>query len=116
MAPPKHADILRPLPLRDRPLQAVAGERGLRRSVETDDATSTGASTWRTSSAPTVPDHRQHGVRHENVIAPSVAVNNPRFTVMARIPDQWAQAIVAEEVLNYQWRANRYQDEFRLTV
>lgn len=52
----------------------------------------------------------------KNVIAPSVAVNNPRFTVMARRPTDAPQAIIAEEVLNYQWRSNRYQDQFRLAV
>lgn len=52
----------------------------------------------------------------KNVIAPSVAVNNPRFTVNARRPNWAAQAIITEEVLNYLWRSHRYQDEFRLAV
>jgi len=51
-----------------------------------------------------------------NVIAPSVAVNNPKFTVMARRPEYEVQAMFAEEALNYQWRTNRYQDQFRLCV
>lgn len=51
-----------------------------------------------------------------NVISPSVAINNPRFTVMARRPQDAPQAIIAEEVLNYQWRTGRYQDQFRLAV
>ena len=33
-----------------------------------------------------------------------MAVNNPRFTVNARSPDDQAQAMITEEVLNYQWR------------
>jgi hypothetical protein len=52
----------------------------------------------------------------KNVIAPSVAVNNPRFTVMARRPEHAPQAVIAEEVLNYLWRAHKYQAEFRLAV
>jgi hypothetical protein len=51
-----------------------------------------------------------------NVMAPSVAVNNPRFVVNARKPETAPQAIVVEEVLNYLWRQNRCQDEFRLGV
>ena len=52
----------------------------------------------------------------KNVIAPSVAVNNPRFVVNARKPDGAATAIIAEQVLNYLWRTHKYQDEFRLAV
>ncbi len=51
-----------------------------------------------------------------NVMAPAVAVNNPRFVVNARRPDSAPQAVVTEEVLNYMWRTHRYQDEFRLAV
>lgn len=52
----------------------------------------------------------------KNVIAPSVAVNNPKFTVNARKPDAADQAVITEEVLNYLWRVHSYQDEFRLCV
>jgi hypothetical protein len=52
----------------------------------------------------------------KNVIAPSVAVNNPKFTVSARVPDHAPQAIITEEVLNYIWRSNKYQSQFRLAV
>lgn len=48
-----------------------------------------------------------------NVIAPSVAVNSPKITLNARHPDHAPQAIVAEEVLNYEWRVNKFQHEFR---
>ena len=51
-----------------------------------------------------------------NVMAPAVAVNNPRFVVNARRPDKAPQSVVTEEVLNYLWRTHRYQDEFRLAV
>lgn len=51
-----------------------------------------------------------------NTMAPSVAVNNPKFVVNARKPDKAAQAVVTEEILNYLWRQWRYQDEFRLAV
>ena len=52
----------------------------------------------------------------KNVMAPAVAVNNPKFTVMARKPDEAAQAVITEEVLNYLWRTNKYQEDFRLAV
>lgn len=48
-----------------------------------------------------------------NVIAPSVAVNNPKIAVNARHPDQAPHAIIVEEVLNYEWRVNKFQSEFR---
>jgi hypothetical protein len=51
-----------------------------------------------------------------NVMAPAVAVNNPRFVVNARRPDAAPQAVITEEVLNYMWRTWRYQEEFRLAV
>lgn len=51
-----------------------------------------------------------------NVMAPAVAVNNPRFVVNARRPETAPQAVVTEEILNYMWRTHRYQDEFRLAV
>ena len=51
-----------------------------------------------------------------NVMAPSVAVNNPKFVVNARKPEAAPQAVVVEEVLNYLWRQNRCQEEFRLGV
>lgn len=52
----------------------------------------------------------------KNVIAPSVAVNNPKFTINARKPESAAQAVVTEQVLNYVWRTYKYQREFRLAV
>jgi hypothetical protein len=52
----------------------------------------------------------------KNVIAPSVAINNPRFVVNSRKPENAANAVVVEEVLNYLWRCYRYQDEVRLAV
>jgi hypothetical protein len=51
-----------------------------------------------------------------NVMAPAVAVNNPRFVVNARQPDKAPHSVITEEVLNYMWRTHRYQDEFRLAV
>ena len=51
-----------------------------------------------------------------NVLAPSVSVNNPRFTVKARKPGDQAQAIITEEVVNYVWRTYQYQPQFRLCV
>jgi len=52
----------------------------------------------------------------KNVISPSVAVNNPKFTVNARKPESAAQAVITETVLNYIWRTYKYQREFRLAV
>ncbi len=52
----------------------------------------------------------------KNVIAPSVAISNPKFTVEARKPEAAAQAVVTQEVLNYIWRTYDYQREFRLAV
>lgn len=52
----------------------------------------------------------------KNVIAPSVAINNPKFTVNARKPEGAAQAIITEQVLNYLWRTHKYQADFRLAV
>lgn len=51
-----------------------------------------------------------------NVMGPAVAINNPKFVVNARIPESAPQAVITEEVLNYLWRAHRYQREFRLSV
>jgi hypothetical protein len=52
----------------------------------------------------------------KNVMAPAVAINNPRFVINARNPESGPQAIITEEVLNYLWRAHKYQREFRLAV
>ena len=52
----------------------------------------------------------------KNVIAPSVAINNPRFAVNARKPENAPMAVIVEEVLNYMWRCHKYQDEIRLAV
>lgn len=52
----------------------------------------------------------------KNVMAPAVAINNPRFVINARNPESAPQAIITEEVLNYLWRAHRYQREFRLAI
>lgn len=52
----------------------------------------------------------------KNVMAPAVAINNPRFVVNARKPENAPQAVITEEVLNYLWRAHKYQREFRLAV
>jgi hypothetical protein len=52
----------------------------------------------------------------KNVIAPSVAVRNPKFMVQAQQPDKAAQALLTEEILNYVWRTWRYKAEFRLAV
>ena len=52
----------------------------------------------------------------KNVIAPSVAINNPRFVVNARKPENAPGSVIVEEVLNYLWRQHKYQDEIRLAV
>lgn len=52
----------------------------------------------------------------KNVIAPAVAINNPRFVINARKPENAPMAVIVEEVLNYLWRCHHYQDEVRLAV
>lgn len=52
----------------------------------------------------------------KNIVAPSIAVNNPKFLVDARKPDQAPQAMVTQEVINYLWRAWKYKKQFRLAV
>jgi len=52
----------------------------------------------------------------KNVIAPAVAINNPKFVVNSRKPEGAPQAVIVEEVLNYLWRQHHYQDEIRLAV
>lgn len=52
----------------------------------------------------------------KNVIAPSVAVRNPKFIVQAQQPEKAAQALLTEEILNYLWRTYRYKTEFRRAV
>lgn len=51
-----------------------------------------------------------------NVIAPSVAVNNPKITVNARNPDSAAQAVITESVINYWWKHYNIKGEFRNAV
>ncbi len=51
-----------------------------------------------------------------NVMAPAVAINNPRFVVNARNPESGFTAIITEEVLNWLWRTYDYQREFRLSI
>jgi hypothetical protein len=51
-----------------------------------------------------------------NVIAPAIAVNYPKITVNAVSPDNAAQAVIAEAVVNYWWRHRDIKDEFRRAV
>lgn len=51
-----------------------------------------------------------------NVIAPSIAVNYPKITVNATKPENAAQAVIAEAVVNYWWRNKNIKDEFRRAV
>ena len=51
-----------------------------------------------------------------NVIAPSIAVNYPKITVNAVDPDNAAQAVIAEAVVNYWWRNRNFKDHFRRAV
>lgn len=48
-----------------------------------------------------------------NVISPSIAVNNPKIVLNARQPIHAATAVIGSEVVNYEWRRNRFQEEFR---
>jgi hypothetical protein len=51
-----------------------------------------------------------------NVIAPAVAVNYPKITVNAQRPDNAANAVIAEAVVNYWWRYRDIRTEFRRAV
>ena len=51
-----------------------------------------------------------------NVMAPAVAIQNPRFVVNAQKFDAIDKAGVVTEVLNYTWQRNDFQEEFRLSV
>lgn len=51
-----------------------------------------------------------------NVIAPAVAVNYPKITVNAVKPDNAANAVIAEAVVNYWWRYKDIRGEFRRAV
>lgn len=51
-----------------------------------------------------------------NVIAPAVAVNYPKITVNAVKPDNAANAVIAEAVVNYWWRYRDIRGEFRRAV
>lgn len=51
-----------------------------------------------------------------NVIAPSVAVNNPRITVNATRSEFEDQATITEAVTNYWWRHYDIKEEFRRAV
>ena len=51
-----------------------------------------------------------------NVISPSISVNYPKITVNANSPDQAAQAIIAEAVVNYWWKHHDIRLEFRRAV
>ena len=51
-----------------------------------------------------------------NVMAPAVAIRNPKFNVNSRTPESAPQAIITEEVLNYVWQSNHFQQDFRLSI
>ena len=51
-----------------------------------------------------------------NVIAPSVSVNHPKITVMARTEEDQDRATITEAVINYWWKHYNYQPEFRRAV
>jgi hypothetical protein len=51
-----------------------------------------------------------------NVIAPAIAVNYPKITVNAVSPDNAAQAVIAEAVVNYWWKHRDIKEEFRRAV
>ena len=51
-----------------------------------------------------------------NVISPSIAVNYPKITVNAVDPDNAAQAVIAEAVVNYWWRNRNFKQHFRRAV
>jgi hypothetical protein len=51
-----------------------------------------------------------------NIIAPNIAVNFPKITVNSVSPDNAANAVIAEAVVNYWWRHRDIRTEFRRAV
>jgi hypothetical protein len=51
-----------------------------------------------------------------NVIGPAVAVNYPKITVNAVNPENVANAVIAEAVVNYWWKYRDVRSEFRRAV
>jgi hypothetical protein len=51
-----------------------------------------------------------------NVIAPSIAINNPKLSVWAQKMDDDDKAVIVEAVLNYWWRHFEVMPEVRLAV
>lgn len=51
-----------------------------------------------------------------NVIGPAVSVNYPKITVNAVKPDNAANAVIAEAVVNYWWRYKDIRSQFRRAV
>lgn len=51
-----------------------------------------------------------------NIISPSISVNFPKITVNAVRPEEAAQAVIAEAVVNYWWRHRDIRSEFRRAV
>lgn len=51
-----------------------------------------------------------------NVIVPSVSVNYPKVVVNATKPEQAAQAVIAEAVVNYWWRHQNIKEELKAAV
>lgn len=51
-----------------------------------------------------------------NVIAPSISVNYPKITVAAVNPDNAANAVIAEAVVNYWWKHRDIKFQFRRAV
>ena len=51
-----------------------------------------------------------------DVIAPSIAVNNPKITVNSRTEENADAAVIAEQVVNYHWRHGKFQAEVRRAV
>lgn len=51
-----------------------------------------------------------------NIIAPNISVNFPKITVNATNPENAANAVIAEAVVNYWWRYKDIRTEFRRAV
>jgi hypothetical protein len=51
-----------------------------------------------------------------NVIGPSVSVNHPKITVMARKSEDQDRAIITEAVINYWWRHFGMQSSFKRAI
>lgn len=114
MARPSHSDLLA------RYRKKITSSKRYRREEHYDD-------TWRRLIDLYRGRHYDHYAEEDrvlvnlafstiNVIAPSIAVNYPKIAVNAVNPQNAANAVIAEAVVNYWWRHRNFKEHFRRAV